>query len=219
MTDQPRRRARFRVLGGPSPDSQPPVADEVVATAEEGLEPRSGPAKRVIIIGGGIAGLVAAFELRRQGHEPLVLEAQNRVGGRVHTLRDFAPGLYAEAGAMRIPRVHDLTLAYCELFGLQLRPFVMGNPKALVHIGGQRMTVAEADADPDRLPFDLADHEQGQTWTRAVERGHAASSARSTSRAARSRSTICSASTTSTRSASSCACAASPRARSSSTAS
>ena len=66
---------------------------------------------------------------------------------------------------MRIPRVHDLTLAYCELFGLPLRPFVMGNPKTLVHIDGQRMTVAEADANPDRLPFDLADHEKGKTWT------------------------------------------------------
>ena len=61
-------------------------------------------------------------------------------------MRRFAPGLYAEAGAMRIPRVHDLTLAYCDLFGLELRPFVMGNPKALVHIDGQRMTVEEADA-------------------------------------------------------------------------
>ena len=59
--------------------------------------PREQSAKRVIIIGGGIAGLVAAFELRRQGHEPLVLEAQHRVGGRVYTMRDFAPGLYAEA--------------------------------------------------------------------------------------------------------------------------
>ena len=72
---------------------------------------------------------------------------------------------------MRIPRVHDLTLAYCELFGLPLRPFVMGNPKTLVHIDGQRMTVAEADAEPERLPFDLADHEKGKTWTAAVERG------------------------------------------------
>jgi monoamine oxidase len=36
-----------------------------------------------VIIGGGIAGLVAAFELRRPGHEPLVLEARHRVGGRV----------------------------------------------------------------------------------------------------------------------------------------
>ena len=119
----------------------------------------------MLILGGGIAGLVAAFELKRQGHEPLVLEAQHRVGGRVQTIRDFAPGLYAEAGAMRIPRVHDLTLAYCDLFGLELRPFVMGNPSTLVYIDGQRMTVEDADREPNRLPFDLADHEKGKTWT------------------------------------------------------
>jgi monoamine oxidase len=132
---------------------------------EEGIDEEAGARKRVIVIGGGIAGLVAAFELRRQGHGVLVLEAQHRVGGRVYTIRDFAPGLYAEAGAMRIPRVHDLTLAYCDLFDLPLRPFVMGNPKTLVHIAGQRLTVAEADESPDRLPFDLADHERGKTWT------------------------------------------------------
>ncbi|MBA2253719.1 MAG: flavin monoamine oxidase family protein, partial [Chloroflexi bacterium] len=138
---------------------------DVLATPEEGLERIPQASKRVIVIGGGIAGLVAAFELRRQGHDPLILEAQHRVGGRVHTLRDFAPGLYAEAGAMRIPRVHDLTLAYCELFGLELRPFVMGNPKTLVHIDGQRMTNDEADREPQRLPFQLAEHERGRTWT------------------------------------------------------
>ena len=66
---------------------------------------------------------------------------------------------------MRIPRVHDLTLAYCDLFGLEMRPFVMGNPKTLVHIDGQRMTSAEADAEPERLPFELAEHERGKTWT------------------------------------------------------
>ena len=142
-----------------------PVSAETLFTVSRGLEPREQAAKRVIVIGGGIAGLVAAFELRRQGHEPLVLEAQHRVGGRVKTIHDFAPGLYAEAGAMRIPRVHDLTLAYCDLFGLQLRPFVMGNPKTLVHINGQRMTVAEADANPEKLPFGLADHERGKTWS------------------------------------------------------
>ena len=84
----------------------------------------------MLIIGGGLAGLVAAFELKRQGHDVLVLEAQDRVGGRIYTLRTFAPGLYAEAGAMRIPRSHDLTLEYCHLFDLPMRPFVMGNPKA-----------------------------------------------------------------------------------------
>jgi monoamine oxidase len=128
--------------------------------------------KRVLILGGGIAGLVAALELTELGHDPLILEAQNRVGGRVYTLRRFAPGLYAEAGAMRIPRVHDLTLRYCESFGLPLRPFVMGNPNGLVHVGGERMTAAEAAADPSRLPFALAEHERGRTpdelWEAAI---------------------------------------------------
>lgn len=151
--------------GAPPPEAAGPVAPEILATAEEGLEPKPQPPKRVIVIGGGIAGLVAAFELVRQGHDPLILEAQHRVGGRVHTLRNFAKGLYAEAGAMRIPKVHDLTLAYCELFGLEMRPFVMGNPKTLIYVGGERMTMEEANADPGRLPFELAEHERGRTYT------------------------------------------------------
>ena len=72
----------------------------------------------MIVIGRGMAGLVAAFELARQGHEPLVLEAQNRVGGRVLTCATSRPGCTPRPARMRIPRVHDLTLEYCELFGL-----------------------------------------------------------------------------------------------------
>jgi monoamine oxidase len=102
----------------------------------------------------------------------IVLEAQNRVGGRVLTCRDFAPGLYAEFGAMQIPRSHDLTLKYCAKFNLAMTPFVMGNTKALVHIGGERMTMEEAQRSPERLPFDLAPHERGKTadqlWMAAI---------------------------------------------------
>ncbi|HEX3264911.1 MAG TPA: flavin monoamine oxidase family protein [Candidatus Limnocylindrales bacterium] len=129
----------------------------------DGFERREQPPKRVIIVGAGIAGLVAGYELARAGHDPLILEAQNRVGGRVYTLRTFAPGLYAEAGAMRIPRVHDLTLGYVDHFGLPLRPFVMGNPKGLVHVGGKRMTAEQAGLTPDELGFTVAEHERGRS--------------------------------------------------------
>ena len=160
------------LTAGPTLLHDVPEPPELVATPSEGLERRPQPPKRVIVVGGGLAGLVAAFELRRQGHEPVVLEAQNRVGGRVYTLRDFAPGLYAEAGAMRIPRAHDLTMEYCRVFGLELRPFLMGNPKGLVHVGSVRMTAEEAAAHPERLPFVLGEGERGRSadtmWEEAI---------------------------------------------------
>jgi monoamine oxidase len=134
-----------------------------MAVPAEGLEPRPGERKKVLVIGGGVAGLVAAHELQRQGHKVTVLEAQNRVGGRIYTLRSFAPGLYAEAGAMRIPAAHELTLEYCRRFDLPLRTFVTGNPNGLVHVGGARMTMREALESPDMLPFELAAHEAGRT--------------------------------------------------------
>jgi monoamine oxidase len=148
----------------PDPAKAPPVPVDVLEIARNGLGTGSGPAKRVLIIGGGMAGLVAAYELRKAGHDPLVLEAQGRVGGRIYTLRaPFGPGLYAEAGAMRIPRSHSLTLEYCQKFDLPMRPFVMGNPRGLVHIGGQRMTAAEANEHPEKLPFKLAPSEHGRS--------------------------------------------------------
>jgi monoamine oxidase len=71
----------------------------------------SGPAKKVLILGAGMAGLVAGHELSKLGHDVTILEARTRPGGRVHTLREpFSDGLYAEEGAARIPDEHELTL-------------------------------------------------------------------------------------------------------------
>lgn len=157
-----------RESAAPWPAEGPEVRPELLRVAAKGLEGRPADRKRVVIVGAGIAGLVAGFELTRQGHEPIILEAQNRVGGRIYTLRDFAPGLYAEAGAMRIPRVHQLTLEYCRLFGLTVRPFVMDNQRAPVYLAGRRMTLEQLNNDPDLIPFELSPAERGRTDRKSV---------------------------------------------------
>src|SRR4029453_13143547 len=100
------------------------MAPRWLDVARNGLPTNGNPRKKILILGAGIAGLVAAYELLQAGHTPLILEGQNRVGGRIFTMRaPFAEGLHAEAGAMRIPSTHDLTLHYCSRFGLELYPF------------------------------------------------------------------------------------------------
>ena len=79
--------------------------------------------RRIIVAGGGLSGLSAAYELARAGHQVTILEAQRRAGGRVLTLRTFDDALYADAGAARIPDDHEWTLHYVEEFKLKLLPF------------------------------------------------------------------------------------------------
>jgi monoamine oxidase len=77
-------------------------------------------AKRVTIIGAGIAGLVAAYELEQLGHHVEVLEGSQRIGGRIYTHR-FGSGPAApliELGAMRIPTKHRNTMRYIDKLGL-----------------------------------------------------------------------------------------------------
>src|SRR5215207_7332792 len=111
-----------------------------IAVAGAGLNPAGalgtiilrGPARKVLILGAGMAGLVAAYELSKLGHDVTVLEARTRPGGRVHTLREpFSDGLYAEAGAARIPDNHDLTHKYVKEFALPLEPFYPSRLNAL----------------------------------------------------------------------------------------
>jgi monoamine oxidase len=144
------------------------TAPELADIPQRGLPRRDGRKQRVIVVGAGMAGLVTAYELERAGHDPIVLEARGRVGGRVHTLREpFSDGLYGEVGAMRIPRTHDLTLAYCQTFGLPLRPFTIGNAEAFVYVGGKRHRYREVSTDPSLLPFDLAPNECGK-WVETL---------------------------------------------------
>jgi monoamine oxidase len=143
---------------------------------DKGLPPVGGvPSrpKKVIIVGAGMAGLVAADVLLQAGHDPLILEAQARIGGRVYTLREpFAPGLHGEAGAMRIPHSHQLTLAYIHKFGLQYYPFTLSNPQAYCHLHGHKWRMAEVDASPNLMHFELHPGEYGRSpgklWEEAL---------------------------------------------------
>jgi monoamine oxidase len=114
---------------------------------------------------------VAGYELKRAGHTPVILEAQQRVGGRVYTLRDpFTEGLYGEVGAMRIPRAHTLTMEYIEKFDLKTSDFTMDNPNAYYYMGGNKVRASEANADPALLGFDVSDEEKGMTAGKMYEK-------------------------------------------------
>jgi len=116
---------------------------------------RSGPAKRIVIVGAGLAGLTAAYELTQAGHDVTILEAQGHPGGRVRTLRDpLADGLYAELGAARIPDNHEWTLKYVKLFGLPLVPFYPATGRSTTFLRNIRAE-AEPGATPDLRQFRL----------------------------------------------------------------
>src|SRR5512138_198037 len=90
----------------------------LLASARAGAQAAS--PKKVVVAGGGIAGLCCAYELTRRGHDATVLEASGRVGGHVRTVRDeYADGLYVDAGAEHFTKPgYELYWNYVEEFKL-----------------------------------------------------------------------------------------------------
>ncbi|MEO7839204.1 MAG: FAD-dependent oxidoreductase, partial [Anaerolineales bacterium] len=76
--------------------------------------------KTVTVIGAGLAGLSAAYDLHQAGWQVTVLEGRGRVGGRVFSVRSFSNGLVAEGGGEFIEDGHTRMLAYARQFNLQL---------------------------------------------------------------------------------------------------
>jgi monoamine oxidase len=76
--------------------------------------------RTVTVIGAGLAGLAAAYELHRAGWKVIVLEARPRVGGRVYSVRSFLHGQVAEGGGEFIEESHTRVLSYAREFKLPL---------------------------------------------------------------------------------------------------
>jgi monoamine oxidase len=120
----------------------------------------------VLILGAGLAGMTAAYELRNAGYQVQVLEFNGRPGGRNWTLRGgdsytelggftqqcrFDQGLYINPGPWRIPYHHRGMLNYCKRLGVALEPFVQVNYNAYLHsskaFGGKPQRYREIKAD------------------------------------------------------------------------
>ncbi len=125
------------------------LGPETAHAAAPDLPYGSGYGKRVVILGAGISGMTAAYELSRAGYHCTILEATNRAGGRNLTARggdvirevdsrqwvdfDGEDHLYANLGPARIPHHHRAILDYCKEFGVELEVFTNDNRGALFH--------------------------------------------------------------------------------------
>jgi monoamine oxidase len=129
----------------------------------------SGAGTRVLILGAGLAGLTAAYELAKLGYGCRILEARERAGGRCWTVRQgevldevggerqvctFDEGLFFNPGPWRIPHTHASTLHYCRTFGVAVEVFVNDNEAAYAYaeraagpLAGRPLRLRELRAD------------------------------------------------------------------------
>jgi monoamine oxidase len=120
----------------------------------------------VLILGAGMAGMCAAYELRKAGYKVQILEYNDRPGGRNWSLYggdtytelggatqhvEFDKGLYINPGPWRLPYHHKAILHYCQLLNVALEPFTQVNYNALVHstdaFGGKPVRYKHMQAD------------------------------------------------------------------------
>jgi tryptophan 2-monooxygenase len=132
-----------------------------------GAVPASALGAEVAIVGGGIAGITAAYELMKLGLKPVLYEA-GRLGGRLRSEPfEGDSGLIAELGGMRFPQSSVCFYHYLDLLGLSTRPFPnpldAATPSTLLDLEGDQVYV-EADRDLPPVLREISD-----AWRDALE--------------------------------------------------
>lgn len=105
-------------------------------------QPKAG---RVVVIGAGFSGLAAGYELSRAGYDVTVVEARNRVGGRVITFSDLVPGKTVEGGAELIGSNHPAWVGYAEQFKLEFLDVSEEDAEFPIVLDGKRLSSDESD--------------------------------------------------------------------------
>jgi len=137
--------------------------------------------QRVVIVGAGLAGLTCAHRLRQAGVDAVVLEAADRIGGRVWTRRNaFGPGLVVERGGELIDTGHIEIRQLCKELRLPLDNLDQAEAAgtdALYHFDGAPYTVTEAEDDFNgvyqKLHRDVSEASYPTTYTTSTSRGRA----------------------------------------------
>jgi monoamine oxidase len=120
----------------------------------------AGSNRQVLVLGAGLAGLAAAYELQKAGYAVTVLEARSRPGGRVLTYRDpFADGLYAEMGAEYVDATDEYDHRYCKELGLKVMTAKLYDA---IFVRGQKLRMAPFKQNKEKLPY--AGTEGGQLF-------------------------------------------------------
>lgn len=101
---------------------------------------------KVYIVGAGISGLIAAYELEKGGISPIILEASNGVGGRVRT--DKVDGFLLDRGFQVLLTAYPEAIRYLDYDALQLKSF---DPGAVVMKPGNLFTIHDPLLDPSKF--------------------------------------------------------------------
>lgn len=151
------------------PDFPFPYDDWLRHPAGLGVLPPEHHGTEVAVVGAGIAGMVAAYELMKLGLRPVLYEA-GRIGGRLRSQPfEGAEGVIAELGGMRFPVSSTAFYHYLDKVGLETRPFpnplAPATPSTVIDLDGQPIYCET----PDDLPPLF--REVADAWSEALEQG------------------------------------------------